>query len=124
MDKAKTLVQIEMEGYKDTELRPLNAQKRRELAKQMQRKWVSTEDVVEFSKAVMERLKIAEEKNEEYAKLVTAQAKEYAEKLEGKILIDRKKLEDHVQRFPERGFCFSPKELKELLASSGSDKPK
>lgn len=40
-------------------------------------------------KDIMERLKVVEEKNVEYAKLVAAQAKEYAEKLDGKVVVDK-----------------------------------
>jgi len=45
----------------------------------------------------MVRLKIAEEKNVEYAKLVASQAEEYAEKLRDKVLVSRKQLEGHVR---------------------------
>ena len=44
--------------------------------------------------------------------------------LDDYVVVPRKQLEDHVKRFPDRGFCFSPKELEELLEASDSLSPK
>jgi hypothetical protein len=45
----------------------------------------------------LKRLKIAEEKNVEYAKLVVAQAQDYAEKLREKVIVSRKQLSDTIK---------------------------
>ena len=95
-------------------------------------KWVSLEDVTALLVEVFREKTVAEEKNVEYAKLVAAQAEEYAEKLAGKVLVDRKRLEDLMKRQPlpeafqwiadfKSQYQHWTKKLKELLEGSTED---
>lgn len=90
--------------------------------------------VQEYLVEVFREKTIAEEKNVEYAKLVVGQAQEYAEKLKGKVLIDRKQLSDKIGKVLSEHRCISSELsippwkrdelrdliLKELLAGSRS----